>query len=184
MDMECAGPPTPGEGTTDESRFEAATRIDKDTTLSGDVRCALGPAFLVTADDVVLDLGGHTVSGQADASAPGPGIVLRGVSRVTVRNGTVQRFDAGVVVEGGSANTIEDLVVQDNVGSPDGEFGDGIVVNGSRENALRANVVRRNGPFSGISLGRDAQSNQLVCNTVADNKKFHKGDPNAGFQST
>jgi parallel beta-helix repeat protein len=105
------------------------------------------------------------------------------VSRVTVRNGTVQHFHAGVVIEGGSANVVEDVVVEDNVGTPEGDFGDGIVVNGSRDNTVRGNVVRRNGPFSGISLGRGAQGNQLVGNTVADNNMLHLGEPSAGSQT-
>lgn len=181
--MECAGPPLPGDANADESGFEGATRVDADLTLTDDVRCARGPAFVVTADNVVLDLGGHTVSADSDAGALGPAIVLRGVTGVTVRNGTVERFQAGVVVEGGSANTVEDLVVQDNLGSPDGEFGDGIVINGSRGNTVRACTIRRNGPFSGISLGRDAQGNQLLGNTVADNNMLHLGDPAAGSQT-
>jgi parallel beta-helix repeat protein len=181
--MECAGPPQPGETTSDVSALEGAARVEEDTTLTADVRCARGPAFVVTADDVVLDLGGHAVSGEGDAGAAGPAIVLQGVRGATVRNGTVQRFDAGVVIDGGSANVVEDLVIEDNIGSPDGEFGDGIVINGSSDNTVRANVVRRNGPFSGISLGRGAQGNQLVGNTVADNNMLHVGDPNAGAQA-
>ncbi|MDQ4070120.1 MAG: right-handed parallel beta-helix repeat-containing protein [Actinomycetota bacterium] len=181
--MECEGPPAPLETTAGAGDYEGATTVEQDTTLSGDVRCAKGPAFVVTADNVVLDLGGHTVSGQADAGVGGPGIVLRGVSGVTVRNGSVRRFEAGVVIEGGSANVVEDLVVEDNIGSPDGEFGDGIVVNGSVGNTIRDNVVRRNGPFSGISLGRGAADNELVGNTVADNNMLHVGDPAAGSQA-
>jgi hypothetical protein len=105
------------------------------------------------------------------------------VSGATVRNGTVARFGAGVAIEGGSANVVENLVVQDNVGSPDGDFGDGIVVNGSRGNRIRANTVERNGPFSGISLGRDAQGNEILDNTVADNNMTHLGMPEMGRQT-
>jgi hypothetical protein len=168
--MSDAGPPPGG------------AEITRDTTLDADVTCPRGPALVVAADNVTLDLGGHTVSGDSDGGVTGPGIMLRGVSGVTVRNGTVQRFDAGVVIEGGSANVVEGLTVQDNIGSPDGELGDGIVVNESRDNRIEANVVRRNGPFSGISLGPRAVTNQVRGNAVADNNMSHL-DADAGRQA-
>ena len=117
------------------------------------------------------------------ASGSGPGILLRGVSGCRVHNGTVQRFDAGVAVEGGARNVIEALLVQDNIGTPDGDFGDGIVISDSRDNTVRGNVVRRNGPFSGISLGRGASGNDVVENTVADNNMSHLDFPDAGRQT-
>lgn len=136
--MSGAGPPTGG------------IEITKDTTLQAELSCGRGPGLVVEVDGVTVDLGGHAVSGDPGSGAGEPGIVLRGVSGVTVRNGTVQGFAAGVVIEGGSGNVLEGLTVQDNIGSPDGELGDGIVVNGSRGNRIAGNLVRRNGPFSGI----------------------------------
>ena len=157
-------------------------------TLDADLVCPRGPALVVTADGVTVDLGGHVVSGDPGelrrllGGAPGPGILLRGVRGVTVRNGTVQGFEAGVVVEGGSGNVVEGLTVQDNIGTPDGELGDGIVVNESRENRVEGNLVCRNGPFSGISLGPRAQRNEVRANTVADNNMGHLG-PEDGRQT-
>ena len=165
--MRDAGPPRCG------------VEITRDTTLPADLTCPRGPALVVTADGVTLDLGGHVVSGEPDdprhveGGAAGPGILLRGVRGVTVRNGTVQGFQAGVLVEGGSANVVEGLTVQDNLGTPDGELGDGIVVNESRGNRVEGNVVRRNGPFSGISLGLRAHENEVRDNMVADNNMSH-----------
>ncbi|MCA1683844.1 MAG: right-handed parallel beta-helix repeat-containing protein, partial [Actinobacteria bacterium] len=80
-----------------------------------------------------------------------------------------ENFDAGVVIEGGSVNVLEHLTVQDNLGNPDGDLGDGIVVNRSRGNRILSNVVRRNAPFSGISLGPEAQGNEVRDNTVTNN---------------
>jgi len=157
--------------------------IAADTVLRHDLACDRGPALIVVADGITLDLGGHVVAGSADARGRGPGILLRGVSGVTVRNGTVQHFDAGVAVEGGGGNVIEGLTVQDNLGFPDDDFGDGIVVNNSHDNIVRGNIVRGNGPFSGISLGPNATANQVVGNTVADNDMSHLGNPEAGRQT-
>ncbi|MGH9280555.1 MAG: right-handed parallel beta-helix repeat-containing protein [Acidimicrobiales bacterium] len=158
------------------------SEISTDTTLDGDVVSERRPAFIVTADNVTLDLGGHVVSGNLDDMGTGPGILLRGVHGVTVRNGTVRWFDAAVVIDGGSGNLVEGLTVEDNYGDPDGDYGDGIVINNSRENRVAGCVVRRNGPFSGISLGPNSQANSIVDNTVADNNMLHLG-PGAGGQT-
>ncbi len=156
-------------------RPACGAQITEDTTLDADLLCPRGPALVVVADGVTLDLGGHRVAGSITFGVGGPGIVVRGVSGVTVRNGTVERFEVGVVIEGGSGNTIEGLTVQDNIGAPDGELGDGIVVNESSGNRIEGNVVRRNGPFSGIGLGRRARNNDVRANTVADNNMSHLG---------
>ena len=162
---------------------DAGIEISKDTTLDADLTSEQGPAIVVVADGVTVDLGGHTVAAAARFRAKGPGILLRGVSRCTVRNGTVRYFEAGVAVEGGSDNLIENLTIEDNVGTPDGDYGDGIVVSESRGNTVRGNVVRRNGPFSGISLGRNASGNEVADNTVDDNSMADFEYPDAGRQT-
>ncbi len=156
--------------------------ITQDVTLDGDLTCASGPALIVAADHVTVDLGGHTVSGDPDAPTAGPGILLRGVSGCTVRNGVVQHFGAGVVIAGGAGNVVEDVTAQDNVGPDDGDFGDGIVVSDATESRIRRNTVRRNGPFSGISLVGASAGNDVRHNVVTDNNMMHVGDPSAGRQ--
>ncbi len=157
--------------------------ISEDTTLDGDLICAGGPALVITADNVTLDLNGHTVSGHLDAIAGGPGILLRNVRGVTVRKGTLQHFGAGVAIEGGGGNVIQNLTVQDNVGAVGGDYGDGIVIDGSSENRVQGNTVQRNGPFSGISLIGESQHNEILENLVTDNNMLHIGDPSAGRQA-
>jgi parallel beta-helix repeat protein len=156
--------------------------ITQDTTLDGDLTCAGGPALVVAADDVTLDLGGHTVSGETEEAAAAPGILLRGVSGCTVRNGTVERFGAGVAIVGGERNVVENVTAQDNIGPAGGDFGDGIVVSGSQDNRIHRNTLRRNGPYSGIALAEDCQRNEVSDNVVADNNMMHVGDPSAGRQ--
>lgn len=157
--------------------------INTDTVLTEDLVCKEGPALTIVADGVTLDLGGHTVSGAKRALTEGPGILLRGVSGCTVRNGTVQHFEAGVAVKGGSGNVIETLTVHENLGDPDSDYGDGIVLQETSDNIVRGNVVRANGPFSGISLGLRASGNQIVDNTVVDNNMSHLPFPEAGRQT-
>ncbi|MGI9121119.1 MAG: right-handed parallel beta-helix repeat-containing protein [Acidimicrobiales bacterium] len=156
--------------------------ITQDTTLEGDLACAIGPALVVVTDGVTLDLGGFTVSGDADSSGGGPGILLSKVSGVTIRKGTVQHFGAGIVIAGGGGNVVQNVTVQDNIGSVGGDFGDGIVIDSSSENRIEGNTVRRNGPFSGISMLGMSQHNQVLNNVVTDNNMSHVGDPSAGRQ--
>ncbi len=168
---------------SDAGPIACGMEVGADTTLDRDLACEQGPALVIVADGVTLDLGGHTVRASARFRTKGPGILLRGVTGCVVRNGTVMHFEAGVAVEGGGGNLIEGLTVQDNVGTPDGDYGDGIVINESRDNRVRGNVVRGNGPFSGISLGRNASGNEIVENTVADNNMEDFDYPDAGRQT-
>lgn len=155
--------------------------ITANTTLDGNLSCTAGPALIVTADNIVLDLGGFTITGHGAASAGAPGILLRNVKGVTVRKGTIQGFGAGVAIEGGANNVIQNLTVQDNVGDPDGDFGDGITVDNSSGNVIQGNTARRNGPFSGISIVGASSGNEVRDNIVADNNML-PGDPSLGRQ--
>ena len=155
--------------------------ITANTTLDGDLVCTDGPALIVTADNVVLDLGGFTVRGQGAGTADAPGILLRNVKGVTVRKGTITGFGAGVAVAGGSNNVVQNLTVQDNVGDAGGDFGDGITVSNSNGNLIQGNQVRRNGPFSGISLVGPSSKNEIRDNLVADNNML-PGEPSRGRQ--
>jgi len=100
-----------------------------------------------------------------------------------VRNGTVQGFGAGIVISGGGGNVVEHVTAQDNIGSDSGDLGDGIVVSNSKDNKVRNNTVRRNGPFSGISLVQECHGNEIRNNTVSDNNMSHVADPAAGRQA-
>ncbi len=134
---------------------------------------------MVAADNITLDLNGHTVSGTKREMEQA-GILLQGVRGVTVRNGTVRGFDAGVAIEGGSGNTVTRLTVQDNVNDtiesvdprsivvdpetgPTREqreqiaavtclYGDGITVVGSRHNNINENDLRNVGVTDAAGL--------------------------------
>jgi len=156
--------------------------ITGDITLDGDIVCENGPALIIAADDVTLDLGGFTVSGTGPSAVNGPGILFRDVRGSTVQNGTVARFGAGVAITGGSGNVVQNVTVADNVGTPDGDFGDGIVITDSSANRIQANTVVRNGPYSGISLV-DAASANVICENVVTDNNMLPGDPRAARQT-
>jgi len=164
--------------------------ITTSVTLSANVGPCPGDGITIGANNITLDLGGHTVTGARTRlpSGDAAGIRLSGRSGVTVRRGTVTGFDAGVVVSGGSANSITGLSVQDNVssanmGPPDpfgtptftANLGDGIAVINSARNSIVRNVVRANGIYDNISvLGAGSDDNTVQSNAVT-------GAPGAGL---
>jgi parallel beta-helix repeat protein len=165
----------------DRSAVTCGQEITTNTTLDGDLVCNGGPALIVTADNVVLDLGGFTISGHGAASAGAPGILLRNVKGVTVRKGTIKGFGAGVAIVGGANNVVQNLTCEDNIGDPDGDFGDGITMSGSSGNHIQGNTIRRNGPFSGISVVGACSGNEIRDNVVTDNNML-PGDASVGRQ--
>ena len=141
------------------------------TVLDGDVGPCPAGGIVIGADNITLDLGGHQVSGSP-GTGDGTGIRIAGRTGVTVTNGGVTNFDAGVVIEGGSRNTVSRLRVNDNIGpeSGSGGPGDGIVVSRSNDNLVTENQVIHNGPFSGISVISSSRNtvsrNQVAANDV------------------
>lgn len=155
--------------------------ITRSTTLTADVGPCEGDGIVIGADNIRLNLNGHTISGtHGPGSGNQAGIRLPFRSGVTVtghpgrsgKTGTVTGFDAGVVVNGGSGNTIEDLTVRDNIGPDDtvnATLGDGIVLFHSGSNRIINNVVSHNGRFDGIGvLGVDSNDNLIEGNTVEE----------------
>ncbi len=154
--------------------------ITKSTTLTADVGPCPGNGIIIGADNIRLNLNGHTVSGT-----PGPGsgndagirlpkrtgVRITGQPGSSGRKGTVTGFDAGVVVNGGSGNTVENLTVRDNVGPllQDAPLGDGVAIFESANNRILNNDILRNGLYDGVSiLGLGADNNVVQGNVVAE----------------
>ncbi len=176
--------------------------ITHSTTLTHDVGPCPGNGLVVTADNLTLNLAGHRVFGTS-AQGASVGILVRDVRGVTVTGGgsvdekvrgaevkgggSVDSFDAGVAIVHGGANTIRGLGLHDNSSNqftadhPElAQFGDGLVILGSSANRVTGNVMRENGPYSGISVvtetdqdsgvsGPTPRKNVLSHNVVRDN---------------
>lgn len=155
-------------GVAEAAPIACGQTITQSTTLESDVGpCSQG--ITIAADNVVLDLNGHSVLGTAE-EGEGPGITFDGTTGSTVRgDGRVAFFDAGIYLTGGGGNTVERVVVADNHKSFQPAFGDGIILEGSSDNRIANNVVRRNGPYDGIGLIFGASSNTITRNVVEDN---------------
>lgn len=167
--------------------------ITQNTVLRNDVGPCPGDGIVIGADNVFLNLNGHRVLGNSDHGGSGEfaGIRLPGRTGVTVTGrpggqasgqmATVSGFEAGVVVDGGSANTVEQLTVRDNIGIDDpfnAELGDGIIVFDSPGNRILNNVVVHNGIFDGIGvLGETSDNTTIQGNTVEDTVGPADGGP-------
>jgi len=161
--------------------------ITENTTLDSDVGPCPGDGLIVAASNITLDLNGYRIF-AANGPGDNAGIRLGGfdpvtlepivVSGVTVQNGTVEGFDAGVVIQGqrladgtrlGGGNTVQNLTVQNNVndylGAPC-NLGDGIAIFDSDDNRILDNTLIANGPYGGISVINDSDRNLIRGNTV------------------
>lgn len=135
--------------------------ITQSTTLDADVGPCPGHGVIIGADNITLDLGGHTVFGATAATSDSSGIHVGVRNRVVIRNGTVRGFGNGVaLLYGGSAHTVERLVVLDN-------RCDGILLVGSYFSTVRSNEVRGNGCDGVPVVG--SVSNTIEGNLIAGN---------------
>ncbi len=155
--------------------------ITHTTTLDGDVGPCYDDGVVIGADDVTLDLGGHRVFGFPQPSGgSAAGVRLSGRTGVTVTHGTVSGFDAGVVISGGSKNTLTGLAVRKNVGPDDfnTELGDGIFIEDSSHNQVVANTLNHNGIFDGIGIfGAHANANRVEHNLITGTVGPSDGGP-------
>ncbi|MGI8776004.1 MAG: NosD domain-containing protein [Acidimicrobiales bacterium] len=165
------------------------TVITRTTKLTTDIGPCPGTGLVIAADNITVDLDGHRVLGDPEARGSGPdqaGVVLRQVHGVTLKDGTVRGFDAGVAIRGGGRNTITGVRALDNVNyrvvtgrdalPPSGpgnglscDLGDGIAVLGSNGNRLVGNTIVGNGPYSGAAMIDQSDHNIVANNEVVDN---------------
>lgn len=97
-----------------------------------------------------------------------------------MENGTVSAFDAGVVITNGNGNIVTRITAENNIGSsgnpnvPDTELGDGILLEGTSGNRVTGNTARGNGPFSGIGLISQSDSDHTFSTApTTDNQVSH-----------
>lgn len=151
--------------------------ITENTTLSGDLGPCPGDGIVVAADGITLNLNRYRIF-AANGDGDNAGIRLRGVSNVTVTNGIVEGFDAGVFVGGGSNNTIRRIGAFNNVNdalSPECDLGDGIALLNSSNNTVENSLIVGNGPFGGITTVLDSDDNVIRNNQVRDNNIVGSG---------
>jgi hypothetical protein len=80
--------------------------------LANDLSNCPNNGLVVGADNVTVDLNGHTIDGDGDgfdscATDCDAGVDNTGHARITVKHGTIREFVEGVAVEGARANRVE-----------------------------------------------------------------------------
>ena len=159
--------------------------VTSDVTLTEDVLGCLGTGLVVGADEITIDLGGHTLGGAVVSGGAPDQVGIDnggGFDDVVIRNGTVREFagavhldgsddsrlsglhtvlssDYGILVEHGSRNRITGNTLEDP-----GDIGIGLSGTGgaSRDNVIRGNRVE-SANSAGIALRHGAVSGTLVA---------------------
>jgi large repetitive protein len=168
--------------------------ITADTTLDGDVVDCPNHGIVIGADDITLDLNGHRIDGDGTPAAGCDpesefcdiGVFNRGHDGVTIRDGSVREFDAGVFVFKARASRVLDISskkntsfglifnevshsrIRDSAGSDNvPPEGDGMGVFGSHDLRIVDNTFRNN-PGPGIHVA-DSTDNLIKGNLLSSN---------------
>lgn len=130
--------------------------VTSDAVLKNDLVCT-GDGIIVGAGSITIDLKGHTIrgdNGQGDFGIDD----LAGYKKVTVMNGALRNFNAGIAGTGADKLMVTGVYVSGNIGG-------GIIVQGDSV-LVKSSNVSGNGEF-GISLVGDSVS--VVGTTAAGN---------------
>jgi parallel beta-helix repeat protein len=132
--------------------------LTQNTRLDRDLSCVTGDGLVVGADNIVLNLNGHAISGPA-TFASGAGVRVAFHHGVHVRNGSIRGFTEGVVLDNASAARVGNLVLTDNLR--------GVNLAISSGNLVERNVIARSG-LDGIRLGFSS-GNRIEGNILTNN---------------
>jgi parallel beta-helix repeat protein len=136
------------------SHVSCGDEITADTTLDSDLVDCPNNGIVIGADDITLDLNGHTIDGDGtEAAGCDPkqelcdfGVANDGHDGVTVRDGSVREFGVGVLVGGAKENRVLKI-------SSTGHIFFGVVVGGSSRSVIRRSSLSRNIAPEGDGIG-------------------------------
>jgi parallel beta-helix repeat protein len=153
------------------SHVSCGDEITADTTLDSDLVNCPNNGIVIGADDVTLDLNGHTIDGDGELTEDCPedeicddGVVALDHARVTIRDGSLREFALGVLVAGASENRLLDLWITRNMFP-------GVVIGESIGTELSRSVVTANGvdtDEAGVVVFHASES-RVARNVISDN---------------
>jgi parallel beta-helix repeat protein len=172
--------------------------VTHDVTLQHDIHGCVDGGIIVAASGVTVDLNGHTINGLGE----GDGIAASGVSGVTIKNGSVVNFEAGLHftgvqnsrvldtrlslnsdasawIEGSSRNKFLRLTMTDN---GDGGF----KLQSSNHNRIAGSSIS-GASDSGIMMETLSSYNRLVRNKIllaGEGVKVEGGTANRVYRHT
>jgi parallel beta-helix repeat protein len=134
--------------------------ITTNTKLHADLVDCPGDGVVIGADNITLDLGGHTIDGLGSGAPFGSDGIDNsgGFEDVVIKNGTVTEFQQGVTLVGTTANVARNLTVAGN-----GSF----LLDVANGNDLARNVIVANA-LTGILIA-NSSTNDVVGNRIAQN---------------
>jgi large repetitive protein len=160
-----------GGGQALASHVDCGDTITIDTKLDRDLVNCPSNGIVIGADNISLDLNGHTIDGDgeltedcADDEICDVGVVNDGHSRVTVTGGSVRQFAEGVLLLGAGHNRLGHLSVS-------GNFLRGILIVESSHTRIEGSAITRNGlttDQAGLVLFT-SHNNQIGGNRVSAN---------------
>jgi parallel beta-helix repeat protein len=148
--------------------------ITADTTLDSDLVDCSNNGIVIGADDITLDLNGHTIDGDNALVDPCPenefcdvGVANDGHDGVRITGGMVREFANGVAIFGARENGLSDLTTDENVFA-------GILLIDSARSLVRGNSASGNaGPDSGVGIVLfESHNNRIAHNTVVGNAEL------------
>jgi parallel beta-helix repeat protein len=158
-------------GEASAAHVRCGDTITADTTLDSDLVDCPNNGIVIGADDITLDLNGHTVDGDGELVEPCPenefcdtGVANDGHDGVTVMHGSVGQFAVGVFVVNARHDRVLDISASQN------RFF-GIGLSDSARSTIRDSSAFRNGldtHIEGISMfGSD--HNRILHNSAGQN---------------
>ncbi len=158
-------------GQASASHVRCGDTITADTTLDSDLVDCPSNGILIGADDITLDLNGHTIAGDDEPFEPCPvdqpcdiGVLNEGHDDVTIQGGTVRDFGPGVGVVRAKRNRLRDVAAVGNA------F-EGIFLFRSERTRVHGSSASRNGVGNsrpGIAL-IESDNNRITGNTMSGN---------------
>src|SRR4051812_37209302 len=118
------------------NRVSCGAVVTASTTLRGDLVNCPGSGLVIGADNITVDLAGHTVDGLGSLAPFGSTGIddSGGYDGVIVKNGTVREFQDGVVLVGTTGGVVRGLRVSNN--GSHGLLVDGFAAADSTDNLL------------------------------------------------
>jgi parallel beta-helix repeat protein len=144
--------------------------IDKNFILNQDMNFT-GNGMVISADNITIDLGGHTIRGPGkgpwiwpEPALSSVGIEVKGRSNVVVKNGRIENFATAIFLADSGKITIENITTQLN------HYG--IYMYETRESTISQNQITSN-IYGLTTLGAD--NNLIIKNHVFRNHHFSPG---------
>jgi parallel beta-helix repeat protein len=161
-----------GAGQASASHLSCGDTITADATLDSDLVDCPNNGIVIGADDITLDLNGHTIDGDDALVEPCPenetcdvGVANDGHDGVTIKNGVVTDFGPGVFVFKARHNRLRDLAAVENTFP-------GIVLSRFANSRVERSTASRNGTTTTDSPGLvlfESDDNRITHSTLSDN---------------